>query len=517
MKIAVFNGLDCHYEMYGYIIDYCYNNKYELHIYNTYINEMGWIDFYKKKYPDYLKLFHTQYFNIVNDYDKIILITDDDPFFLDSWLKYIDHKVICIDHYKDKRRFNISKHINVRYFPNRSTDDWVLPVFRLIDIEDKKRISKNNVILLGKNVDSFDIKKIVDYEKYNFILCARKIERKFVEFKNVTCYEEISTEDMIDFLKISDYVLVTDTNDHIAKSMSGCIPLALDCLCTLVMSEKMAKYYNLNSVITFNDDKIKLTNVNYKKVDNDLKNYISKRDEIFDRYLFNKNTAVICEPRNLKILPIIIKQFQCILKDWHFVLFCGKNLKKQWSKVLKNIDIKELDDTNFTPQQYNNFFKKRILWETLYGEYVLVFQTDTWIHEDNKYNIEYFMNLNKSYIGGNMIYNWNELTRDFIFPEVRNFNGGLSLRKRKDMIKILSNFKVELNVKDSQKHSTDAEDVYFVIGCYKLGLPVGDDEESSHFAIHTLYKDKWFGLHQPLEHIKNNLLKDYPETKVFFQ
>ena len=44
---------------------------------------------------------------------------------------------------------------------------------------------------------------------------------------------------------------------------------------------------------------------------------------------------------------------------------------------------------------------------------------------------------------------------------------------------------------------TDAEDVYFTVGCYRLGLPLGDDEASSHFALHLLYKEAYFGIHNP--------------------
>ena len=219
----------------------------------------------------------------------------------------------------------------------------------------------------------------------------------------------------------------------------------------------------------------------------------------------NKNTALICEPRKIDFLPMIIKQFQNVLKDWNFVFYCGKDLKKYWSDILENIEIRELEVINFDGNQYNDFLKKKTIWESLVGEYILVFQADTWIHEDDKYNIQYFINLNKSYIGGNMDYEWFELKRESIISDLKNFNGGLSLRKRKDMINIIDNFVPKPCINSSQEHSTDAEDVYFTIGCYKLGLSVGDDEESSHFSVHDIYKDNWFGVHKPSKHIKEKL------------
>ena len=82
--------------------------------------------------------------------------------------------------------------------------------------------------------------------------------------------------------------------------------------------------------------------------------------------------------------------------------------------------------------------KSKELWQTLYGDFVLTFQADTYILKKAPYTIEYFINMDKSYIGGNMDHGWNELIRENIYPNYRNFNGGLSLRKRLDMIEIIN-------------------------------------------------------------------------------
>jgi hypothetical protein len=158
------------------------------------------------------------------------------------------------------------------------------------------------------------------------------------------------------------------------------------------------------------------------------------------------------------------------------------------------------------------------LWETLYGDYVLVFTPNSIIVNEEPFTIEYFMDLNKSYIGGNQFYRWNELTRENIYPQYKNFQGGLSLRKRMDMIKIIKRFGVENtieNVERSQSLLTDAEDVYFTIGCYKLNLPVGDDEFCSHFAVHSIYHDKFFGVHKSEFLKKKQLLNDHSDLEFF--
>ena len=47
-KIAIFNSFPFHYEMFGYIIYYCYLNRYSLTIYTEHVNVMGWFVFYNK-------------------------------------------------------------------------------------------------------------------------------------------------------------------------------------------------------------------------------------------------------------------------------------------------------------------------------------------------------------------------------------------------------------------------------------------------------------------------------------
>ena len=230
------------------------------------------------------------------------------------------------------------------------------------------------------------------------------------------------------------------------------------------------------------------------------------------------NTVLLVEPRKMDILPKIMKNCHGILGDnWKYVFYCGKDLKVYWLPLMEPyVEIRELPVDNFyCSQEHSYFFKQKSLWESLYGEYVLSIQEDTWILNMEPYTIDYFIQLNKSYIGGNMNIKWRELQRESITFNSYNFNGGLSLRKRQDMIKIIESFPVTMLNKDtmwSPDVSRDYEDVYFTIGCKKLGLPLGDDEPSSHFAIHHLYKDAFFGIHQPDNNIIDILIKNHNDV-----
>jgi len=66
---------------------------------------------------------------------------------------------------------------------------------------------------------------------------------------------------------------------------------------------------------------------------------------------------------------------------------------------------------------------------------------------------------------------------------------------------------------DSKGLPEDAEDVYFAIGCVKLGLKIGDDEDSAHFSLHSIYKDEFFGIHQPRKEFGERLNNKFPELK----
>jgi len=163
---------------------------------------------------------------------------------------------------------------------------------------------------------------------------------------------------------------------------------------------------------------------------------------------------------------------------------------------------------------YSDFCKNKNLWESLYGNYVLTIQIDTWISNMNPYNISFFIDLNKSFIGGNMKYNWNYFNKINLNHDIRNFNGGLSLRKRLDMLKVLETYPPEKTLDNNNDFLSEHEDVYFVYGCILLKFPIGDDEVCSHFSLHTIYYENYFGIHKPTTvNLKNKLNSSKPYLK----
>lgn len=523
-NIAIFNSFNFHYEMFGYIIQYCKNHNHILNIFTSTQNTLEWLDFYKNIFHDY----NFQYKNI-NEYESLkdtfditFITTDDDSLFLNEW---INDKCISINHTYMNRRPEYKFQIGTRPFNNNQID-WVIPCFTIFEETDKTNMldSDINIAIVGGGIKSYNYNVInrIDSDKqinlfilsrYSLVFDQTKINKNI----NVKLFNNIETSKLINILKNCDYIFTDSTNntDHInGMSMSGNIPLSFSTLTPLIISKYNNSFYKFKNVIEF-DINVKDNIV----VSKGLINIHSLNKEriyltsMLDKFLISnnftnnhKNTALIIDPRDDENLVTLIHDYQEKLGDnWIIVFYCGKGLKSKMTNILDSrIEIRELNVNNFTLNEYSDFMKCKDLWKSLYGNFVLTFQLDTYILNKSPYNIHYFMNMNKSYIGGNMDHGWLELIREQLFIDYRNFNGGLSLRKRLDMIKIIEEFGIEKTESNSQKLQTDPEDVYFTVGCYKLQLPIGDNEECIHFCVNRIFVDGFFGVHKPIPQLLNN-------------
>jgi len=514
---------------------------------------MGWFSFYNKIFGDgyEINLIHYKNFedgNKKNNYDLIFLTTDDDPMFDVRWMS---NKVVCINHYYVCRRIDWFHCIATRPFCKNSIN-WAIPCIPINNYLNKISNISNDVIhvaIIGTgylnnpyNINLINRLVAVNNKKIILHIITRKIFCSLDGIDSsieVLRHEGMNTEDIFLILLKCNYVL-TDTHYKIKDhqegySMSGSIPIAFSTLSKLIISKENNSFYKFNCVKEFDfysSDKILLEDTN-EETFNLIEQERNKLVNMFHSHVNNiinevypsniitnkKNTALIVEPRFLEIIPYFIHEYYKILgDDWIIVFYCGKGFKQFWENkldMLKNIEIRELEVNNFNALEYSYFFKQQQLWESLYGDFVLTFQVDSIIKNIEPYTIYNYIGLNKSYIGGNMCYEWNEIVRENIITSYKNFNGGLSLRKRLDMIKIIQTFGVEFTEKNSKNIKTDAEDVYFTIGCYKLNLPVGDDEFCSHFSVHSIYHDNFFGVHNSVLLDKNKLLKDHSDLEFF--
>ena len=145
--------------------------------------------------------------------------------------------------------------------------------------------------MIGNNVRYFNIgykERITNFEKFNFIFIDRfvheHIDSKFKTLDNVIVYNQISTIDMIDLLKKSNYVFLTDIEHKKIERISASISLALNCLCTMIIPKDMNKYYNFQSVIEY-ENQINIREPNFNLVLSDLEYHLEHKIKVFDKYI----------------------------------------------------------------------------------------------------------------------------------------------------------------------------------------------------------------------------------------
>jgi hypothetical protein len=309
MKIAGFNGFPFHYEMFGYLINYCNNFNHELVIYCL-LNEdkNNFIDLYRTIFPSVnVKYKELSSFESEKEYfDLIVLITDDDPSFDTNNIDII-YKTIRIDHNDTIRRPEIKKFIGVRPFINRPDIKWALPCYPLIkNVQNKMELIKMeneiNVVILGGGINGYSISQINRLTSLNSNITLHFISRKInynnFEYLNknflVYLHENINTFKMIDIVNKSDYILndVTNNKDHYnGVSMSGSIPIAFNHLTPLIISSNNNDLYNFKSSINFDINSkynIYIDKVNensIKKVFEERNGLISNFQNIMTNYL----------------------------------------------------------------------------------------------------------------------------------------------------------------------------------------------------------------------------------------
>jgi hypothetical protein len=522
MQIAIVSKFG-HFECLGFLLESLKDFDITIFV-KDHSDKFNWIGYFKMYYK--FKVHYHLNIN-VNEFYRVIKLTSNDECLYSE-------DTISLVHLNTLKHSNNNSKKFISLTPYILGDDvsYMFPIFK----PDVHTTYKNSIIYVGhcKNIDIDDdtslfISNNLDYH-FTFIVWGDTQYGNVTKHKNASVLHHVESSQLVNIINESKYVL---SKKYINRDrFSGVLSLAMSFNKPLIIDRKTADAYHLpgfifyknyselGSICTISDEEY---NTMIDKIKECNKDTVCKNKEIMTKItgyipkpINVNNTILLVEPRMLHELPDIIKLYHVHLPDWNVVFYCGKNTKSYWESKLENyVELRELDVDNFeTASKYSFFLKQKDVWESLYGDFVLTIQADTMIMSIAPYDINYFIKLNKSYIGSNMDFRWRELKREGINFNYYNFNGGLSLRKRNDMIKIIEHFPPKLfddkSIYSSQIE-TDPEDVYFTIGCYKLGLPVGDDEESSHFSIHKIYKHAFFGSHQPSPSLKNEMVTFHPE------
>lgn len=334
-NIAIYNSFPFHYEMFGYIIFYCYKNNYNLVIFTNDENDMGWLDFYKKKFSDYnFEYKNINKFEFNKDlFDIIFITTDDDHKFKNEW---INNKCITIDHTLENRRPQIKNHIGTRKFLN-SNNKWALPCYEGLKISEKiNNKEKNiNIAIIGCtkiNINIINRLSVSDeYTKINLHVCGRKVhyveKNKIKNNINIENNVEMNTNELFELLKKCDYILtdccpnIIGNFDHTqGKSMSGAIPLSFTTLTPLIINSENNELYKFKNVIEFENDSLSDICVDKGKIN--IYDLEKERSELI--LMFDENISFIFK-------DIIPKK---IIQTWEH-----KNFEPEFQKIINTWKI----------------------------------------------------------------------------------------------------------------------------------------------------------------------------------
>lgn len=231
----------------------------------------------------------------------------------------------------------------------------------------------------------------------------------------------------------------------------------------------------------------------------------------------SKYTAIIVEPREHKALSFVLNNFlENLSDDWNIIIMHGNNnldyinniIKTDLSQYTTRIKLINLKVDNLTIPEYNKLFYSKEFYDNIPTETFLVFQTDTMILNPDLINNF----LDYDYVGAPF--------RDFKNDKGDNIgNGGLSLRKKSKMLKLLD----QCDNKQDNIQNGLPEDVFYggiVCGNENNELYKPSPEYAKQFSVESIYYDTPFGIHKPMPLNKNEydlLIEQYPKVGQLMQ
>lgn len=309
LNIAIYNGFPFHYEMFGLILYWCKQNKFQCSIYTNTIDNKGWLDYYQEAYPFIIYGDCSQFIKDAHLYHIIFLPTDDDYSFDASWLNIygVGEKIVRLNHVPYDRYPQIKRSIDIRNYVSDNT--YAYNFFDIINAEQKSKIVIRDTIniFLSARTYHYDTKnlKILDNHP-NVILhfIARKIDPKFRQYFKSTnqFHENIETKEMLNIIAKCQYMFfgLEDNISFRHNAMSAFLMLSYSCCTPVIMDAETFSSYNLNTAISYTDDITQIfpkfrERIDYEKIEDErnisytaLDNYVKEwRPKLFERVKCN--------------------------------------------------------------------------------------------------------------------------------------------------------------------------------------------------------------------------------------
>jgi len=270
MRVAIFNGFLFHYEMFGYLIDFCRKIKYDLTVYWGIGHDHGYGELYRRIFNDYpfeirpAREFLGMSAQQRSVFDIVFLITDDDYEF-DKSNEENNRRTICIEHLYKNRCPRLLNKIATRPFADEYFRDWALPCYPILKcsyhLNRSIKDSDVHIAIIGSTSGKYNtalMNRIRHHDKLiYFHVISRDVDRsQFDGLENperLNTYKNIDTLYMMRVIDSCQFILT----DHVLEDkyekeqMSGSIPMAFSLLVPLIISGQTNQYYGFKNVIEF--------------------------------------------------------------------------------------------------------------------------------------------------------------------------------------------------------------------------------------------------------------------------
>lgn len=207
---------------------------------------------------------------------------------------------------------------------------------------------------------------------------------------------------------------------------------------------------------------------------------------------YSKLSILLVEPRNHEWLQGILYNICHIYGGTEVQLYVfhgidNYKLVREITKDFENVNFFNLNINDFQPYPYEHskYFCSNNLWDKINSEFVLTITTTSLLRK----KIEDFY-FNFSYTGAP-------------WKNGGVGNGGFSLRKTKDMVKICE----KVNYEKRFLEGFILEDIFLVGELIKEGKKICDYEMAKKFSVETVYFEDPIGCHAPHRYHDNIKLK----------
>lgn len=257
MKVAVFNGFQFHYELFGCLMEYAKERNIELALFSECVNALGWFDTYSNHFGVSYAIHPPRAYR-PSEFEYTILPTDDDKKFKRSWT---GTKLIVFEHMKSRYMPYACAHARISMRDFGRADEWMVPLWK---IPARPKPSQLTVVAVGNNCPSHpDELRVLfpNYEQIRFVLINRRPAPNTLDSihwsscPNVTLRENIDACSMLDEAASAHWLLFLPKNAHqLTDATSAIVALAYGARVPLLAASEYVESYRLDGMVALNSE-----------------------------------------------------------------------------------------------------------------------------------------------------------------------------------------------------------------------------------------------------------------------